>query len=418
VIRRINKFKQFFGFLTIQLLASSVSAQVIDNDLDTSTVGFLSVDVLAGGESRDARITAVGNPSGNLFENIDIVFDYISYVDVGDLGDAFELSSVSQLGPTLINDGPGDDEVVSSGSFTGTFGNTIDWSVSSVIPDGSEILTNTFSFSARSGTLGEIRFYQFIDQDILGSSNDVFFTRGDVEDGSFELFTIDNNQAIGVSQSGALNDSLGLSSATFSGWAACTFRSITSAIENGTQQISLTGEICANLQNAEIDHPIVGPALGPRDIVSTLAWNVDPNASNATIVTTVGGTSTAVSSSGPTPTITCNGLPVTVNLALGQTPTSGDDVIQGTEGADTIRAGGNDVINAGAGDDYVDAGPGDDRVFGLSGADVLRGSSGADRIFGGNGEDLINGDGGADRLNGGNGADLIFGGGGNDGMIS
>jgi len=129
----------------------------------------------------------------------------------------------------------------------------------------------------------------------------------------------------------------------------------------------------------------------------------------------------------PVTAITCNGLPVTVNLALGQPPTLGDDVIQGTEGADTIRAldgndticglGGDDVIDAGGGDDFVDAGAGDDSVFGLSGADNLRGRSGADRIFGGEGEDLINGDGGADSLNGGGAEDLIFGGDGNDGVF-
>jgi len=131
----------------------------------------------------------------------------------------------------------------------------------------------------------------------------------------------------------------------------------------------------------------------------------------------------------PTPpsTITCNGLPVTVNLTIGQTPTSGDDVIQGTSGADTITAlggsdticglGGDDQINAGAGADWVDAGTGNDIVFGISGADVLRGGPGADRVFGGDGEDLINGDGGGDLLDGGSGDDLIFGSGGRDEVL-
>ena len=139
------------------------------------------------------------------------------------------------------------------------------------------------------------------------------------------------------------------------------------------------------------------------------------------------GKQAEISSSDPAPILTCNGLPVTVNLALGQRPTSGDDVIQGTDGADTIRAlggddticglGGSDVINAGSGDDWVDGGASRDIIFGLSGDDILRGRSGADRIFGGSGEDLINGDGGSDFLNGGLGDDLIFGGGGQDGVF-
>ena len=432
---KVSTFTQLFSAVTILLLASTASAEVIDNDLAESTEGFLSVDISAGGESTNARITAVGNPSGELFEDIDVVFSYRSFVDVGDLGGAFRLPfgnqsgpSTNESGPTLINDGPGNDEVVSSGSFIGATGNVIDWSVSSVIPDGSNTLTSTYSFSARTGTLGAIRFYQSIDQDVLGFSNDVFFARGDAADESLELFTIDNAEAIGINQSGAFSDSLGLSNATFGGWAACTFPNLESGIEDGTQQLSLTGEICAELQDEALVHPIVGPAFGPLDIVSAMAWNVDPNASNATIVTTVGGSvSSSVSSGGPASTLTCNGLPVTVNLALDQAPTSGNDVILGTEGADTIRAlggddticglGGDDLINAGGGDDFVDAGPGDDRVFGISGDDVLRGRAGADRIFGGNGDDLINGDGGADRLNGGGGDDVIFGGGGNDGVF-
>ena len=127
------------------------------------------------------------------------------------------------------------------------------------------------------------------------------------------------------------------------------------------------------------------------------------------------------------PMLTCNGLAVTVNLALGQNPTNGDDVILGTEGPDLIRAldgndticglGGSDVINAGSGDDWVDGGAGGDLIFGLSGNDVLRGRSGADSISGGSGDDLINGDGGSDFVNGSLGDDLVFGGGGQDGVF-
>jgi len=158
---------------------------------------------------------------------------------------------------------------------------------------------------------------------------------------------------------------------------------------------------------------------GLSDIIGT---GYDYDNGTRTVGFVVFGRQTPISSGAPAPILTCNGLPVTVNLALGQSPTSGNDVILGTEGADIIRAlggndticglGGNDVINAGGGDDWVDAGAGNDRVFGIGGADVLRGRSGADRIFGGGGDDLINGDGGADKLDGGLGDDLVFGGGG------
>ena len=41
----------------------------------------------------------------------------------------------------------------------------------------------------------------------------------------------------------------------------------------------------------------------------------------------------------------CSGAAVTVDLALGELPTEGDDVIQGTDGDDVINGlGGNDII--------------------------------------------------------------------------
>ena len=56
---------------------------------------------------------------------------------------------------------------------------------------------------------------------------------------------------------------------------------------------------------------------------------------------------------------TCNGLPVTVDLSAGQSPTSNDDVILGTSGSDTINAlAGNDTICGLGGADVINAGGG------------------------------------------------------------
>ncbi|MDH5237257.1 MAG: hypothetical protein OEW85_06520, partial [Acidimicrobiia bacterium] len=89
---------------------------------------------------------------------------------------------------------------------------------------------------------------------------------------------------------------------------------------------------------------------------------------------------------------TCNGLPVTVDLNVGQVPTAGADVILGTPGADVIVAlggddticaqGGADTVNAGPGADWVDAGAGDDIVFGQDGDDTIGGGLGADQLLG------------------------------------
>ena len=112
-----------------------------------------------------------------------------------------------------------------------------------------------------------------------------------------------------------------------------------------------------------------------------------------------------VTVNGPPPPPECRGLEVTVNLSLGQSPTNGPDVIQGTSGDDIIHAlGGADVICGGSGDDIMSGDEGRDRIFGSfgddelrgnAGADVLRGRAGDDTLFGQAGKDLL--DGGADR---------------------
>ena len=124
------------------------------------------------------------------------------------------------------------------------------------------------------------------------------------------------------------------------------------------------------------------------------------------------------------PKATCNGLEVTVDLANGDKPTSGDDVILGTNNVDRIKAlggndticalGGDDIIKAGRGDDWVDAGAGDDQVIGGGGKDRIRGGDGNDVLKGGQGNDVMKGGSGDDTIAGGKGADTINGGLGTD----
>ena len=113
-------------------------------------------------------------------------------------------------------------------------------------------------------------------------------------------------------------------------------------------------------------------------------------------------------------------------------------IIEGSDGADVITAGGgtdrifseegNDVINAGAGgtttaaqllnggagDDVITGGSGVDLIIGGAGDDTVRGGPGADAIFGNDGLDNIAGGEGDDAIHGGPGTDVVHGGGGND----
>lgn len=136
-------------------------------------------------------------------------------------------------------------------------------------------------------------------------------------------------------------------------------------------------------------------------------------------------TGTATLTSGPL----CGGHAVTVDLAAGQTPTAGDDVILGTAASETIVAGaGNDVVCSGGGDDVVFGQAGHDTIWGGLGNDRLRGGAGDDAIYagagadnaaGGRGNDHVYGEDGDDPVvRGGTGDDVVHGGAGNDALVA
>ena len=113
----------------------------------------------------------------------------------------------------------------------------------------------------------------------------------------------------------------------------------------------------------------------------------------------------------PPPTLVCAGLAVTVDLAQGQTPTNGPDVIGGTSGADIINAlGGDDVICGDGGADIISGNQGNDRAFGGSGDDEMRGNAGNDILRGRAGDDTLYGQAGNDTLDGGPNTDTCRGG--------
>ena len=117
----------------------------------------------------------------------------------------------------------------------------------------------------------------------------------------------------------------------------------------------------------------------------------------------------------PSATESCGGRTATVQLGLGELPTSGADVIVGTNGSDSIDAqGGNDIVCALGGDDTITLGPGDDDVLGGGGGDTVNGEGGADELFGQGGVDRLVGGSGGDRLVGGAGVDSCAGGTGRD----
>jgi Ca2+-binding RTX toxin-like protein len=99
-------------------------------------------------------------------------------------------------------------------------------------------------------------------------------------------------------------------------------------------------------------------------------------------------------------------------------PTGGDDLLNGTDKADTIFGlGGNDVLLGMGGNDLLDGGPGDDNLDGSTGKDKLKGQKGDDVLTGGAGDDVLIGGPGKDKLNGGKGNDSLIGNAGKDSLV-
>ncbi len=287
-----------FGLL-VALLATSSHALLIDNGLSQGELGAFAVDVLSGGETTQAELTARRLSSQDLVTG-DVIYAYESWVDVGPPGEGFRLDG-GENEPVFDPLDPG--RVLSTGAFQGENGNLIRWEVRSSMPRGGSTLVNVYRFTADTGTLGPLRFFQYLDEDVgppgEGFDDDVLAVRGSVATNDLELFTVDNVEVYGVSQSGAFSPAFGLINATFAGWAADVFDEVTPRIEGAGQTVSPTGEV-QNLP--ELQHPELGPVRGPADAVSVLAWDVDPENTFAVIVTTLGGVPSILCGNGVTET--------------------------------------------------------------------------------------------------------------------
>lgn len=264
------------GLVAASLATAGVSQAVtIDNGVAAGTVGHWSVDVVGGGQSRDGVVTAQ-RKDNNSATTSEIIFDYYTYAVVNGVG-----VQLSTNGATLNSSG----QVVSSGTLNGQNG-LVNWTATSSIAAGSSILTNVFNLSSVN-PLGNLSLLQYLDEDVDGVSDDVFFTRGSAATGNLQLYTIDNAQAYGISHSGAFSTAQGLLNAGFSGWAVDNYNDMKSRIEAGNQALSPTGVIEAGLPAST--NAYVGAVLGPVDVVSVLGWTVDASATSATILTTLGG---------------------------------------------------------------------------------------------------------------------------------
>jgi hypothetical protein len=275
--------KTMMGMVLLVASATS-SALVIDNDLSLTQNNYFSVDVVtAGGTDRSALSSEVVVTSpvvigAGVPQNIVYLYDLHVVID------GVSIKLIGSL-PSLISE----DKVSSNGSFTGSAGNTIEWTVESSIQNGSVEMRNVISFSSVTGTLGNIQVIQYLDQDVVDAS-DIFFSRGSFAQGNIELLTIDDldKRNVGVSQSGSLRAEQGLINASFDGWAACVWAERVGLTDGSTTYLQ-AGVICNTLDVKIFNHPEMNTTKGAADIVTAMAWTLDVSASQSIIITTLGG---------------------------------------------------------------------------------------------------------------------------------
>ncbi len=303
-----TSFKLGMSVLAYGVLSVPALADVITNGLATTTVGYFAVDVTAGGQSRDGRVTATNASTNTVVTNTDVIFDYFTYVQYG--------GTVVQLTGAITSSNA--NTVVSTGTLGG--GNVL-WTATSTLPTNGTRMVTTFDFSLAAtapttASLTGLRLFQYLDEDVNGApGDDVFFTRGTVAAGNLELFTLDSVGLFGISHAGAYNTAQGLVNSSFAGWALCNYDGMRSSILAGTQAVSATGSRASGCNTGTTTITALGGTVdGPYDIVSVLAWDAAVGSRTSRIITSLGGIPNLAAVNPPPPPPT--GTPEPASLVL------------------------------------------------------------------------------------------------------
>jgi len=250
---------------------------LIDNDVDINRPGYFSFEPSAGGDGSFATrggITAQGNTQ--LFIDQAVIFAFNNYIDVGGDGNAIRLANTTiTQPPTLV----APDVVISRGTFTGNNSAEVRWTVESRFKNGVAKLFNTLTLDSDS-PLGNIRFINYLDEDILSPSDDFLYLTGTPGNPDFRAYTIDNQERVGFSHGGVYNPGVDLVNATYLGFAADEYRDLANDIEGPGTTYNPAGNI--DLTNLPpITDPILGRIYGLADVTTAFAWDVAPSANTS-----------------------------------------------------------------------------------------------------------------------------------------
>jgi hypothetical protein len=258
------------------------NATRIDNNVSpNSTPGFLEVTPGSGGTLLSSRATAQGNTQ--LLLNQNFIFTHLNYIDIARDGLAKSLSDPSFNTFTQPPTRKSPDLVQSKGTFLGNNG-PVNWTVETYLLDGDPKVYNRVTFDS-DRALGDIRFINYLDQNIGASGNDdLLYLTGSPGQADFRAYTLDNADRVGMSQGGIYAPGANLVNATFDGFAADRYNDLETAIQGVGATYSLNGNIDTTSLPSFSD-PALGTVYGLGDVTTAFAWTLNPAATTSTVTT-------------------------------------------------------------------------------------------------------------------------------------
>lgn len=258
--------------LTLSLAVLQSFGIIISNGVPAGTVGYFAVDIGNGAQSHSGWIG-----TGTNLGDVEFIYDYFPYY------------SITGGGGTLFSGAPvptGSNTLLTTGVFSGPNG-MVNYQCVSYIPTNEMVLIQTWTFSS-TNPFGNIRFMQYLDEDVFSVNDDVLVPLGSYFDNDLELYTIDDATRIGTFQSIYSNDERNVS---WAGWSADKYSDLKSYIQTGTAIFAPGGFIETN--NLP---PISGTSpqeYGKNDVTSAVAYDLNSNAFRAILTVVLGGTPVA-----------------------------------------------------------------------------------------------------------------------------
>ena len=238
--------------------------------------GAWNVTVLQGGNTDDGTLDPLGPIAAS-----DLIFDFITYFDVGANGGGVALDDSTATQPVLGLD----NTVNSTGQFTGNNAE-IFWSAAARIAPGTQSYQVTLNFTSIQA-FGVVRLINYLDEDVLGPADDSLILLNSVASPNFQLLTIDNTDSVGIAHSAGYTNA---TNASYIGWAASRFPNLRDAIQSAAgAQFSIAGVVNTVDFPSTVDPRFpFSTAYGPSDATAAFAFDLNPNASSATITFALG----------------------------------------------------------------------------------------------------------------------------------